>query len=82
MPPGVIVTPPSQIRASIKTQVDAALADIPPEKTGALVAVSTPVGVNLAVAARLRTGWTIAAWVGKNWRGPAVDFGTQVTKTW
>ena len=79
---GAIVTPPSMIRDTIKRKVDEALADIPPGKRGALVAVATEAGVNIAIAHRdPASGWQVAAWVGRNWSG-AVSAGAEVKKTW
>ena len=80
---GVIVTPGSDIRGAIRAEVAKVLAEIPPDKTGAIVAVATPRGVNLAVAAKTAQGWEVAAWIGKSWgQGSAVDYGAQVKKTW
>ena len=79
--PGAMVTPPDLIRASIKQAVDRALADIPPGRSGALVAVATLDGVNLAVAHKA-DDWEIVAWVGKSWQSDAFSAGAQVKKTW
>lgn len=78
-----MVVPTSHIRESIRTEVAKVLAEVPPGKTGAMVAVATPVGVNLAVAAKMENGWEVVGWVGKSWgKGKAIDYGAQVKKTW
>lgn len=80
---GVVVTPPGMIRSAIKLEVDRALADIPKDKNGAMVAVATPAGVNLAIAAKTGNGWEVVGWIGKSWAaGSKIDYGAQVKKTW
>ena len=79
---GVMVTPPEMISASIKRHVEQALAEIPPGKSGAMVAVATTDGVNLVFAHRTATDWEVAAWVGKQWRNKDLLAGVAVKKTW
>lgn len=79
--PGVVITPPHLIRDAIKRQVETVLLGIETGKTGALVAVATQDGVNLAVAHRFKQRWEVTAWIGKSWKG-GTDLGAQVTKTW
>lgn len=85
MPPGplgVIETPPDRIRAAIRLKVEEALAEIPKDKSGAIVAVATQDGVNLAVAHKGPMGWTVAAWVGKRWGAKGTDVGAQIKTSW
>lgn len=73
--------PPGPIAAMIKSQVHQVLAEIPDGKNGALVAVGTAEGINLAVAHRTGDHFTVVAWIGKSWTGP-LDGGASVRATW
>lgn len=80
--PGVIVSPPSRIRDSIKVEVERALAQIPPGKQSmAQVDIHLKSGINVAYAYKTGKGWTVGAYVGKTWSGP-VEGGASVTKIW
>lgn len=69
--PGVVTVPATQIRDSIKRQVEAVLATLPTDKAQvAEIGVDLATGVNLVYAARFGEEWTAVAYVGKNWSGP------------
>jgi hypothetical protein len=73
---------PGPIASSIKSAVHDALRLIPPDKNGALVAVATENGVNLAVAHRSGSGnFEVAAWIGKSW-GEALSGGAAIRASW
>ena len=71
--PGVSVVPPGMIAESIKTQVNAAIASLPNDKTVAMIGVATVEGMNLALVARKEhERWGdvgVSAWIGKKWAG-------------
>ena len=67
--PGPMV--PTTISASIRSSVAAVLGDLPKDAKGAIVGVATEKGMNLAVAYKLDSGWSVGAWVGKSgWKQP------------
>ena len=73
--PGVATVPtrdvPTTIAASIRSSVAAVLGDLPADARGAIVGVATEKGMNLAVAYKLDSGWSVGAWVGKSgWKQP------------
>lgn len=71
---GVAYADPGVIAGSIKAQVSAALAEIPPDKRAAIVAVATEKGWNAAVAARVGPHMQVVAWMGKSgWDRPLLD---------
>lgn len=61
--------PPGPIASSLKSVVHASLNQLPPDSSGARVAVSHDKGVELVFAHRGANGrWQVDAWVGKNFR--------------
>lgn len=76
-----VVTQPSiSIAASIHSAVAKTLGELPPDAKGAIVAVATAKGVNLAVAWKLDKGWDVAAYIGKSgWESP-IEGGVVVQK--
>lgn len=71
---GVIFADPGIISSSIKSQVSAALAEIPKDKTLAIVGVATWEGWNTALAARVGDDLQVVGWIGKKgWDKPLVD---------
>jgi hypothetical protein len=83
--PGVMETPPSQIRGAIRAAVAEALANVPPGRQMVKVAVSLETGVNLVYAFKSRDGghehWEIVSWLGKDWSGDLTAGGT-ATFSW
>ena len=77
--PGPMV--PTTIAASIRSSVAAVLGDLPADAKGAVVAIATEKGVNLAVAYRGERGLTVGAYIGKEWSRP-IEGGVVVTKIW
>ena len=72
---------PQSIGATLREQIDDALATVPAGKRGALLASATTEGVRLIIAHRTRSQWEIGAWVATGWKGPATA-GVAVRKTW
>lgn len=83
--PGVVSLSPQQatgvISASIRASVAAALKDVPENAKGAVVAIATEKGVNLAIAYRGERGLTVGAYVGKQWSRP-IEGGIIVQQIW
>lgn len=80
--PGVVKTPPDQIRGAIRAAVAECLATIPPGKSGVVeVGVSLEHGVNLVYAHKVNDRWTAFSWVGRNWSGE-ITGGAQITASW
>jgi hypothetical protein len=73
--PGVITWQPSQIRESVKLEVEKYLATLPRDR-GAMAEISIDMqrGVNLAVAVRdpKNGNWEAGLYVGKSFDGPIV----------
>jgi hypothetical protein len=66
------------ISHAIATAVDA----LPPETSGAMVAIGTNTGVNFAVVHRIgKDRFAVAAWLGKDW-GDRLEGGAAVRVTW
>lgn len=83
--PGVALANPAQISASLKAHVAAVLAEVPPDKHTALVAVATDRGVNLALAVRRPIGpaeMEIAAWIGKSGWDQPLTGGVSLKAVW
>lgn len=55
--------------AKIGAAVDAALATIPKDKTGAVLAVADKDQVRLVAAARLGANWSVVGVLEKQWKG-------------
>ena len=72
--------PPPTILAAMLKQVDAQVAQLPPDADGALVAVATERGVNAAFVARMPHGFEVVSWVGRTWGSQAIDAGAGVKK--
>jgi hypothetical protein len=75
--PGVVVTAPALISASIQKAVAEVLATVPDDKHAAILGVATRDGVNLVFAARVGDHLEVAAWVGSAWHAP-VDAGVEI----
>lgn len=73
---------PARIGKSLRASLDAALAQIPDEKRGALLVAATPAGVQAIVATRFASAWEIGAWVETGWRLKPHSAGVVVRKTW
>lgn len=81
-PKGVAFTePPEHLIPDIMGSINRAVAQLPPDANGALVAVADRSGVNAAVVAKIDESWRVTAWIGKSWGGP-VEAGALVMKTW
>lgn len=80
---GVVLTPPSNIRGSIKAAVAEVIATIPPGKKAVVeIAVALETGVNVVYAFKGANGkWTVASWLGSNWSGKLAG-GAQITRAW
>jgi hypothetical protein len=78
--------PPAELIPSITEAVNKAMAAIPAGATGALVAIYTPKGANLALAQKVGEHVKVTAWLGKTWApkpGEAAwDYGAAATVTW
>lgn len=75
------MTTPGPILASGQRAITEALQAVPANQTGAVVAVATPQGVKLAVAARVGDRWRFGAWLDAAPEKPP-DFGVAVQFTW
>ena len=78
---GVILPEPGAISASVKRQVKAAFADLPPGRNMAMLSINLESGVNFALGRKYPSGWEIEAYIGKNWKGP-LSGGINVAKSW
>jgi hypothetical protein len=77
--------PPASIMPSISAALAKAVAEIPPDKSGALMGIVTERGVNLAVVHRVGDNFTVSAWIGRSWvgaSGSAFECGAQAKLTW
>lgn len=79
--PGVAVVPESLISDALKAQVALVLAEVPADKTGAIVGIKTARGGNLAFAYRINGVLQVAAWVGKSGWDQPIDRGVAVKWT-
>ena len=83
VPFGGVVTvaqPDVMIANSIRKAVADVLGTLPPDAKGALVGVATDKGMNLAVAYKLDSGWSVGAYIGKaGWDRP-IEGGVLVQK--
>lgn len=95
--PGVMFNPPPlEIFPQVMAQIDAALASLPPGKTGGLLSIfeRTPEGVkrvNAAIVQKVdvpglpeRFDSDVSAWIGKEWGGarPGLSIGAAWRTTW
>ena len=81
--PGVrFQPPPVDLQPSIQRAIADAVAKIPPDKSGALVGLVNEHGANAAVVTRLGKAWEVQAWIGKDWKGGALQYGGLVRATW
>lgn len=62
--------PPVSILAQATKMVSEAVATIPPGSKGALVAIATEKGVNLALASKVGDHVEVTTWIGKSWGAP------------
>lgn len=76
----VVTQPNISISASIRDAVARELGALPPDAKGAIVAVATTRGVNLAFAYKLDAGWNVAAYVGKSGWDRPIEGGVVVQK--
>jgi hypothetical protein len=76
--------PPEVLLPSIMDALTDTLAQLPPDKQGALVGLVTETGVNAAVVSRLPQGWAVQAWIGKRWidGDGGLGVGASVMRTW
>ena len=77
--------PPASIMPSITAALNRACAEIPPDKSGALMGIVTERGVNLAIVHRVGDDFQVSAWVGRSWvgaSGSAYECGAQAKLTW
>ncbi len=81
-----MVVPPAELIPSITEAVNKAMAAIPAGCSGALVAIVTPKGTNLALAQKVGDHVRVTAWMGKTWGPtpgePSWDYGAAATVTW
>lgn len=73
--------PPDHLIPDITASIGRAVAQLPKDKTVALVGVATEAGGNAAIVAKVNNTWAVQAWVGKTWGGP-VSYGAQVMGAW
>lgn len=81
-----VAVPPEYILPSITAAVNKAAEAIPAGKTGALVAIATPKGTNLAVVSKVGDHVKVTAWIGRTWvpkPGEAPwEYGCAATVVW
>ncbi len=65
-----VVLPPGKLTASLRSQVESAVANIIPDgKSGAVLAIAGSEGVTVTVATKIGDDWTLSAEASKKWRG-------------
>ena len=79
-------SPADYLLPSISASIAKAMTAVPASKSGALVAIVTPKGCNLAVVQKVGNNFEVNAWIGKTW-GPKLgepgwDYGAQAKLTW
>lgn len=82
--PGVAYTlgPPPGVAASITKAVQDAIAQVPADRSGAILGVATERGMNLVIAQRVNSHLQVTAWVGKSgWDQPTTG-GAAVRVVW
>ncbi len=81
--PGVQFTPPPvELQPAITRAIEAAVASIPPGKSGALVGIVNEYGANAALVTKLGGAWEVQAWIGKSWRAKDLQYGASVKAAW
>jgi hypothetical protein len=74
--------PPLTLLPSISAAVAKACESIPKDKHGALVAIGTANGVNLAVVGKIGDDFAVTAWIGRSWKkDAALDWGAEMKLT-
>ncbi len=58
-----------------------ALAQLPPNANGGILAIATTKGVNAVIVHRLNDHFKVAGWVGKTW-GQPIEAGASLVATW
>lgn len=80
---GVSFTPPpADVLPAVNGSISAALASLKPGSKGAIVAIATQTGVNAAVVSVLPDGFTVHAYIGKQWGQPGATFGAAIRREW
>ena len=73
--------PVGPIMAAASKAIADATAQIPPGRTGALVAIGNEAGINLAVVQRIGGDFAVTAWIGRSWKG-SLEYGAAAKLTW
>jgi hypothetical protein len=80
--PGVAFTdPPAKLILDVSRHINEVLATLPADTQGAIVAVGTDRGINVAVVHKVNDRFAVSAWIGKDW-GSKVTGGAMVRATW
>lgn len=74
-------TPPEHLIHDLNASIGAALAELPPDAHGAVIAVATMEGTNAVVVGKLRNDWVTKVWIGKKWGGP-IEGGAALMRVW
>lgn len=78
--PGVAFNaPPEHLIPDIQASIGKAVAALPTDAKGAIVALVTDKGVNAAFIFKAPHGFEVAAWIGKSW-GEELTAGAEVMK--
>jgi hypothetical protein len=71
--------PPPHLISDAIQSISMAMADVPKDAKGAIVAVTTDTGTNAALAVHGPAGVDVLLWMGKSW-GEKVHYGATVVK--